>query len=95
MQLIQVSIGAPSGCTIRQMAELMRVRINQWPQPTNHEIGYPLLVIAWRHPHTLRQVIDAIRPVAPTRLNVACDGPNPERCGKAEGDRANRRWSSR
>ena len=44
----------------------------------------PLLLIAWRRPHTLRQVIDAIRPVAPTRLYVACDGPNPERPGEAE-----------
>jgi hypothetical protein len=44
----------------------------------------PLLLIAWRRPHTLRQVINAIRPVAPTRLYVACDGPNPERPGEAE-----------
>jgi hypothetical protein len=44
----------------------------------------PLLLIAWRRPHTLRQVIDAIRPVAPTHLFVACDGPNPERPGEAE-----------
>ena len=44
----------------------------------------PLLLIAWRRPHTLRQVIDAIRPVAPTRIFVACDGPNPERPGEAE-----------
>jgi hypothetical protein len=44
----------------------------------------PLLLIAWRRPHTLRKVIDAIRPVAPTRLFVACDGPNPERPGEAE-----------
>jgi hypothetical protein len=44
----------------------------------------PLLLIAWRRPHTLRQVINAIRPVAPTRLFVACDGPNPERPGEAE-----------
>ena len=44
----------------------------------------PLLLTAWRRPHTLRQVIDAIRPVAPTRLFVACDGPNPERPGEAE-----------
>jgi hypothetical protein len=43
----------------------------------------PLLLIAWRRPHTLRQVIDAIRPVAPTSLFVACDGPNPERPGEA------------
>jgi hypothetical protein len=44
----------------------------------------PLLLLAWRRPHTLRQVIDAIRAVAPTRLYVACDGPNPERPGEAE-----------
>jgi hypothetical protein len=51
----------------------------------------PLLLIAWRRPHTLRQVIDAIRPVAPTRLFVACDGPNPERPGEAEKVAATRR----
>ncbi len=34
----------------------------------------PLLLIAWRRPHTLHQVINAIRPVAPTRLDVACAG---------------------
>ena len=44
----------------------------------------PLLLIAWRRPHTLRQVIKAIRPVAPSRLFVACDGPNPDRLGEAE-----------
>jgi hypothetical protein len=44
----------------------------------------PVLLIAWRRPHTLRQVIDAIRPMAPTRLFVACDGPNAERPGEAE-----------
>lgn len=44
----------------------------------------PLLLIAWRRPHTLRQVIDALRSVAPTQLYVACDGPNPERPGEAE-----------
>ena len=46
--------------------------------PTNT----PLLLIAWRRPHTLRQVIDAIRPVAPSRLFVACDGPNPDSPGE-------------
>jgi hypothetical protein len=46
--------------------------------------GSPLLLVAWRRPHTLRQVIDAIRPIAPMRLFVACDGPNPERPGEAE-----------
>jgi hypothetical protein len=44
----------------------------------------PILILAWRRPHTLRQVIHAIRPVAPTRLFVACDGPNPKRTGEAE-----------
>jgi hypothetical protein len=51
----------------------------------------PLLLIAWRRPHTLRQVIDAIRPLAPTRLYVACDGPNPERPGEEEKVAATRR----
>jgi hypothetical protein len=32
----------------------------------------------------LRQVIDAIRPVAPIRLFIACDGPSSERSGEAE-----------
>ena len=44
----------------------------------------PVLLIAWRRPQTLRQVINAIRPVAPKHLFVACDGPNPERPGEAE-----------
>ena len=44
----------------------------------------PVLLITWRRPHTLRQVIDAIRPLAPSLLFVACDGPNPERLGEAE-----------
>ena len=43
----------------------------------------PILLIAWRRPHTLRQVINAIRPVAPTLIFVACDGPNPDRPGEA------------
>jgi hypothetical protein len=47
-------------------------------------INTPLLLIAWRRPHTLHQVIDAIRPVAPTRLFVVCDSPNPERPGESE-----------
>ena len=47
-------------------------------------LATPLLVIAWRRPQTLRHVIDAIRPVAPTQLFVACDGPNPERSGEAQ-----------
>ena len=44
----------------------------------------PILILCWRRPHTLRQVINAIRPVAPTCIFVACDGPNPNRPGEAE-----------
>tara|TARA_B100000674_G_scaffold499369_1_gene544560 strand:+ start:1174 stop:2124 length:951 start_codon:yes stop_codon:yes gene_type:complete len=44
----------------------------------------PILILAWRRPHTLRKVINAIRPVAPTRVFVACDGPNPKRPGESE-----------
>jgi hypothetical protein len=54
-------------------------------------VNTPLLLIAWRRPHTLRKVIDAIRPVAPTRLFVACDGPSPERSGEGEKVAATRR----
>ena len=44
----------------------------------------PVLLIAWRRSNTLRQVIDAIRPVAPSQVFVACDGPNPIRLGEDE-----------
>ena len=44
----------------------------------------PVLLIAWRRPHTLRQVIQAIRPIAPRQLFVACDGARPDRPGEAE-----------
>lgn len=50
----------------------------------NFSFDTPILLIAWRRPHTVRQVIDAIRLVAPTRIFVACDGPSPERPGEAE-----------
>jgi hypothetical protein len=43
----------------------------------------PTLLIVWRRPHTLRQVIDAIRPIAPKYLFVACDGPSPDRPGES------------
>jgi hypothetical protein len=39
----------------------------------------PVLLIAWRRPHTTQQVINAIRAVKPTRMFVACDGPHPSR----------------
>ena len=32
-------------------------------------IDTPLLLIAWRRPHTLRQVIDAIRSVIETEID--------------------------
>lgn len=43
-----------------------------------------MLLIAWRRPHTTKQVLDAIRLVAPTRMFIACDGANPDRAGEAE-----------
>ena len=54
------------------------------------DMDTPLLLIAWRRPHTLRRVINAIRPVAPTRIFVACDGPNPDRPGERENVAATR-----
>lgn len=36
----------------------------------------PVLLLAWRRPAQLRAVIDALRPVAPSSVFVACDGPN-------------------
>lgn len=47
-------------------------------------IETPVLIIAWRRPQTLRQVINAIRPVAPLYLFVACDGPISGRIGEKE-----------
>ena len=43
----------------------------------------PVLLLAWRRPDTIRQVINAIRVVAPTQLFIACDGPNHNRIGEA------------
>jgi hypothetical protein len=54
-------------------------------------LNTPLLLIAWRRPHTLRQVIDAIRPLGPSKLYVACDGPNPKRPGEVDKVAATRR----
>ena len=45
-------------------------------------VNTPLLLIVWRRPQTLRQVINAIRPVAPSRVFVACDGPKTDRPGE-------------
>lgn len=35
----------------------------------------PVLLLTWRRPDTTRQLIDALRPVAPQTLYVASDGP--------------------
>jgi len=50
----------------------------------------PVLLIAWRRPHTTQQVINAIRAVKPTRMFVACDGPHPSRPEEAAKVRATR-----
>ena len=47
-------------------------------------VDTPVLLLVWRRPNTLRQVIDAIRPVAPSRIFVACDGPSPDRPAEAQ-----------
>lgn len=44
----------------------------------------PILLLAWRRPHILRQVVDSIRPLAPSFIFVACDGPDPDRPGEVE-----------
>jgi hypothetical protein len=51
---------------------------------TGKHMNTPILLICWRRPHTLKLVIDAIRLVAPTRLYVACDGPDPARPGEEQ-----------
>ncbi len=43
----------------------------------------PVLLLTWRRPDTTRQVLEALRPVAPSRLYVASDGPRNEAEAKA------------
>ena len=43
---------------------------------TYQPMDTPLLLLAWRRPHTVQKVIDAVRPMKPTNVFVACDGPN-------------------
>ena len=38
----------------------------------------PILLLLWRRPETTRRLLEALRPLAPTRLFVACDGPRQE-----------------
>ena len=35
----------------------------------------PVLLLTWRRPDTTRQVLESLRPIAPSRLYVASDGP--------------------
>ena len=42
------------------------------------------MLIVWRRPEALRKVIDAIRPVAPSSLFIACDGPRPDHQDEAQ-----------
>ncbi len=37
----------------------------------------PVLLMAWRRPDTIKEVIAALRLAAPKHVYVACDGPNP------------------
>lgn len=53
-------------------------------------LNTPVLLLAFRRPHTTQQVINAIRAVKPTRMFVACDGPNPDRPGEAAKVRSTR-----
>ena len=43
----------------------------------------PVLLLTWRRPDTTRQVLDALRAVAPSKLYVASDGPRNESEAKA------------
>ena len=47
-------------------------------------MNIPLLLIVWRRPDALRDVINAIRPVEPSRMFIACDGPKPDSFGDIE-----------
>jgi hypothetical protein len=42
-------------------------------------INTPILLLAYRRPHTLKKVLDALRAVEAKYLYLACDGPHPEK----------------
>jgi hypothetical protein len=44
----------------------------------------PILLLCWRRPAAIRQVIDAIRALEPVTIFVACDGPSLDRFGEAQ-----------
>lgn len=53
--------------------------------------GVPILIVAWRRPALVRQLIDAIRPLKPTQIFVFCDGfrlQYPEEVAKIKACRA-------
>ena len=50
----------------------------------------PVLLIIFRRPDIAKQLIDAVRAAAPTRIFISCDGPSLERAGEAEKVAANR-----
>ena len=50
----------------------------------------PVLLLAWRRPHTTEKVFEAIRAQRPSRLYFACDGPRQNNQEDAERVRATR-----
>lgn len=44
----------------------------------------PVLIMIWRRPQAFRRLLDALRPVAPKTLYIACDGPSLERTGEVD-----------
>lgn len=48
----------------------------------------PVLLVAWRRPHTTEKVFEAIRSHRPSRLYFACDGPRPDHSEEAQKVRA-------
>jgi hypothetical protein len=44
----------------------------------------PILLLAWKRPKAIKEVIDALRCHSPSNLYIACDGPNPSRTDEAE-----------
>jgi hypothetical protein len=53
-------------------------------EPSRSCLQVPILLIIWRRPNTLKKLIDSLRPVSPTHLYVACDGPRLGAAGEQE-----------
>ena len=43
-----------------------------------NSFSVPILILAWKRVDTLSQLINALRPLRPSNLFIACDGPNPD-----------------